>query len=363
MAFEHRVSRAQEREAIELASKYLLVEADRQFAETRHRMKFSHVAGFTGSTEDQSSDLFARATLGNLLVDIVELARGSEWATSFYAIARREAEYVARAKVRSRAGGWSYFPDLPELPPDADSLAAALSLFVRIAPEYVELCHEAVDFVLADVQPDGSFETWIVAATDTPADRARMRWGIQNCWGIGADMDVMAHMYHALWLSDRLRYKETIARGASKLKEMQQPDGSWRATWYVGSAYGTALAVRLLRETGSGENARDRARQFLMAAQNEDGTWGHPTDAPLQTSLSMSALSDVEPKLSSIQIDRGREALCERQLEDGSWHASPWIKMEIGRATGKILHVATYQSTTLTTAFCLRALLLERCSV
>jgi hypothetical protein len=58
-------------------------------------------------------------------------------------------------------------------------------------------------------------------------------------------------------------------------------------------------------------------------------------------------------------LRRGAAALRERQFEDGSWAASPWIQMEIGRATGKILHVATYQSTVLTTAFCLRALLLS----
>ena len=49
-------------------------------------------------------------------------------------IAHREARYVAQATLKGRAGGWSYFPDLPELPPDLDSLSAALHLFARVAP-------------------------------------------------------------------------------------------------------------------------------------------------------------------------------------------------------------------------------------
>jgi squalene-hopene/tetraprenyl-beta-curcumene cyclase len=346
--------------AIERASAYLLAQADRQFAEVRHEMKFSRAAGFTGSSEEQSGDIFARATLANLFLDIAASAGTAEWAAQLRTIARREADYIAGARLRDRAGGWSYFPGLPELPPDADSLAAALCLFQRIAPEYIELCREPVDLVLAGADADGAFETWIVAPADRPSDRARMEWAIRNCWGTGADPDVLAHLYYALWLWAPDRYGDAVLRrGAAKLIEMQQPDGSWRATWYVGPAYGTALAARLLRVAGMGDAARARARRFLADAQREDGSWGDDSSASLQTALSMAALSETEPGSSGIEIIRGAAALRERQLADGSWPSSPWIQMEIGRATGKILHVATYRSATLTTAFCLRALLIE----
>lgn len=344
--------------AVERASAYLLAQAERQFAEARHEMNFSRAGGFTGSSEKQSSDIFARATLANLFLDIAGLAGTPELAAAFRAIARREAEYIARAKVPNRAGGWSYFPDLPELPPDADSLAAALSLFVRIAPEYIALCREPVELVLAGADADGSFETWIVAPGDEPSDRARMQWAIENCWGAGADPDVLAHLYHALWLWAPDRYGDAIRRGASKLIEMQQPNGAWRATWYVGPAYGTGVAVRLLREIGMGDDPRARARHFLLDSRREDGAWGDGSSAPLQTALSMAALSESEPGSSSIEMRCGAASLRVRQMADGSWLAAPWIQMEIGRAKGKILRVATYKSATLTTAFCLRALLL-----
>ncbi|HEY3838953.1 MAG TPA: hypothetical protein VGL72_20410, partial [Bryobacteraceae bacterium] len=155
--------------AQERASAYLLAQAEQQFAEVRHVMHFSRAAGFTGVSEQQSSDIFARATLAHLFLDIAQLSGRTELAMLFRGIARGEADYIARSKVANRAGGWSYFPGLPELPPDADSLAAALSLFVRIAPEHVELCREAVEIVLAGAGPDGSLETWIVAPNDVPA--------------------------------------------------------------------------------------------------------------------------------------------------------------------------------------------------
>jgi squalene-hopene/tetraprenyl-beta-curcumene cyclase len=343
--------------ALERASAYLLAQADRRFAEVRHLMKFSRAAGFTGSTEEQSGDIFARATLANLFLDIAASAGTAEWAEALRTIAKSEADYIAGAKVRDRAGGWSYFPGLPELPPDADSLAAALCLFQRIAPEYIALCRDPVELVLAGADADGAFETWIVAPADAPADRARMEWAIRNCWGTGADPDVLAHLYYSLWLWAPDRYGDAVRRGAAKLIEMQQPDGSWRATWYVGPAYGTALAARLLRTVGTGEEARARARRFLLDTQRADGLWGDDSSASLQTALSMAAMGETEPGSGGIETGRGAAALRERQLADGSWPSSPWIQMEIGRATGKILHVTTYRSATLTTAFCLRALL------
>lgn len=345
---------------VERASAYLLAQAGQLFAEVRHKMNFSRAAGFTGSSEEQTGDIFARATLAHLFLDIAASVGTAQLAEPLLALARREADYIARAKVGNRAGGWSYFPDLPELPPDADSLAAALSLFVRIAPEYMELCREPVGLVLNGADTDGAFETWIVSPEDAPSDCARMQWAIQNCWGTGADPDVLAHFYYALWLWDPDYYADAIRRGASKLIAMQQPNGSWRATWYVGPAYGTGLAVRLLREIGMGNDARARACRFLLDTQREDGAWGDESSAPLQTALSMAALHLAESGSDSIEMRRGAAALRERQLADGSWFASPWIQMEIGRATGKILHLATYQSTTLTTAFCLRALLLAQ---
>jgi hypothetical protein len=56
-------------------------------------------------------------------------------------------------------------------------------------------------------------------------------------------------------------------------------------------------------------------------------------------------------------IGRGVECLLQYQGLDGHWNPSPWIKMEIGRAQGAPARTATYQSATLTTAFCLPALL------
>jgi squalene-hopene/tetraprenyl-beta-curcumene cyclase len=348
--------------AIERASAYLLARAEEQFAEARHQLTFPHSAGFTGQSERQSGDLFARATLANLLLDVAELWVEGERGAAFAGLAAREADYLAGAKLRDRAGGWSYFPGLPELPPDADSLAAVLSLFVRVAPEHAALCDEPVECALAGSGEDGSLETWIVASSDPPHLRARMLWSIANCWGRGTDPDVLAHFCHALFLRAKDRYADAIRRGVSRLIGMQEADGSFTSTWYTGRVYGTGLAARLLRETGQGAAARERARRFVLDTQHPDGGWGDPVPTALETALAMSALVEAGDGGDGRPLALGRDALLGMQQADGSWPASPWIRMEIGRATGKILRVLTYQSVAVTTAFCLRAVALAgRC--
>jgi len=345
--------------ASERAAAYLLTQAGRQFGEVRHEMIFPVAGGFTGRREKQSSDVFARATLANLCLDIAELSGDAGRGWPLKEIARSEAAYVASAKLPGRAGGWSYFPELPELPPDLDSLAAAVSLFSRAAPEHIALCQAPIEIVLAGASADGSIETWIIGPADDPSDCARMQWGIKNCWGTGADPDVLASFYNSLLLHAPDRYREIVRRGAAKVMSAQQTNGAWEATWYWGPAYGTGLAARLLRKAEIGEAARARAFGFLQRSQREDGAWGSPVPTPLETALSLWALHEADPGSSSVQMQRGCAALMEMQSADGSWPASPWIQMQIGRAAGKTIRVATYQSVTLTTAFCLKALLLQ----
>lgn len=340
--------------SIERATAYLLAQAAGHFAEAAHAMNFPHRAGFTGLAERQSGDLFARATIAHLFLDIAGALPQASFAQEFQAIARREADALAARRLAHRRGGWSYFPGLPELPPDADSLAAVLSLFVRIAPELTPLCEGAVDAVLTGTNTDGSFETWIVAPEDH--GRERMLWGIRHCWGSGRDVDVVAHFGHALWLWAPERHIERARQGARYLLDQQRPDGSWQATWYAGPAYGTALALRLLRETGLDVTASERAVRFLLASQQPDGCWSVGPSGSLQTALSLLALGEADIDLTHGAMRRGCEALVTRQLADGSWQASPWIRMEIGRATGRTLAIATYKSVTVTTGFCLRAI-------
>lgn len=352
-------------QAIARAVDYLRAEAEGGFAETRHVMRFPRASGFSTERDAHVAGPFARAVIAGALLDVGErlgdadsAAIGAsreggfaEWAAT---VARREAEHLALCRLTDRAGGWSYFPTLPELPPDLDSLAAAIALFARAAPDLLPLCEEPIAMALTAMDADGGIETWLVAERDP--DVEAMRGGIAEHWGRGADLDVCARFFHALALADRARFGDAVARGAHFVRERQRADGGWSATWYWGEAQACDLAMRFLRGADDDSGARARASRFLLDAQREDGGWGVWESVPLDTALALGTLADTGVDVSPDAIARGVESLLSFQTLGGFWKGTPWIKMDIGRATGTIARTATYKSAAVTTAFCLRAL-------
>lgn len=348
-------------EVLDRAKSYLLRQAESGFPGTSHRMVFPRFAGFTVSQDEQSSDVFVRAALGSLLSEISSLEEDDPAFCSRLAeIGRAEAAYVASARLPHREGGWSYFPGLPELPPDLDSLAAALLLFTRWAPEHAALCEGPVRIALDQRGAEGSLRTWIISPGDAPEQRELMERGVSQHWGDSADVEVCAQFYRALWAYDRQRFAPVVRAGAEWVRSRQQPDGSWEATWYWGNVYGTSLCIQLLEEVASGDEAAARGVAFLARSQRENGGWGLWESVPLDTAVALWALGRPPGKGPREAIARGVENLFNYQTLEGYWNATPWIQMDTGRTGRGPGRVATFGSATLTTAFCLRALLLAR---
>ncbi len=339
---------------------FLCAQAENGFPDARHEMRFPRRAGFRVRWEHQSSDVFARAVLGDVLLDIAALLRpSSEQATTLRGLAVREAAHIAASRLRDRHGGWSYFPDLPELPPDIDSLAAALTLFARAAPEHAALCRPPIEQVLLTAAADGAIETWILDPRNHTTQLVAMRRGVKRFWGQGPDIEVCARFYAALWLYDREQFAEHCGRGAAFVASHQQGDGSWSATWYWGPVYGTGLALQLLHRTGAEPAALSRGVAYLQRSRRRDGGWGVSQTTALDTALAIWALDECGALTEDV-LDASVQRLLERQDRDGSWLATPWIKMDVGRASRRIRHTLTWGSTSLTCAFCVRALLLAR---
>jgi squalene cyclase len=105
--------------------------------------------------------------------------------------------------------------------------------------------------------------------------------------------------------------------------------------------------------------AVNKARAFLSRTQRDDGGWGAPGPVPLDTAISTWSLQSGAD-VPHARVEAGCDWLLQIQNPDGSWFSSPWIQMPIGRATGTVWRLATYESITMTTAFCLRSLVAIR---
>jgi squalene-hopene/tetraprenyl-beta-curcumene cyclase len=200
-------------------------------------------------------------------------------------------------------GGWAW-TDLPGGAPDADDTAGALLALHNL----------------------GSID-----ATVRSAALAGIRWllDLQNrdggiptfCRGWGAlafdrsSPDLTAHAVRAwsIWLdelpAEAPRLRRAIARAVSFLAKTQRDDGSWLPLWFgnqyapddTNPTYGTARVVLGLHELAARRvslSARmlEEARQWLVHAQNPDGSWGgFPKGSPSveETALAVEALASL----------------------------------------------------------------------
>jgi squalene-hopene/tetraprenyl-beta-curcumene cyclase len=307
------------------------------FEEALHVLPFPREQGFRGPQWVHAGDVFQRAVIADALCDAAAFA-GDQLSE----VVEQEIAYLMS---RRRPSGWSYFPDLAELPPDADDLAQIMTLLVRNGRYDLLLaaCEEPLQTLFTHgAHDDGSFETWIVPSPPrTDDERLQHEW-IARAWGRGPDVDVVANLLHALTLYDRARFAARIEAGRRFLLDRQHADASWSASWYAGPYYPTFAALRVVESP--------RAVAFLRDTQQADGSWGDP----LCTALALCALREAGTPHDDAR-DRAVDFLAATRESDGGWPAADWIRMDLGRAEGHVHTTLTYGSRTITAAYVLKA--------
>jgi squalene-hopene/tetraprenyl-beta-curcumene cyclase len=143
--------------------------------------------------------------------------------------------------------------------------------------------------------------------------------------------DVTAHaleMLAALGLAGG----ESAHRGREWLLAAQEEDGSWYGRWGVNYVYGTAAAVPALVAAGVAPSAAciRRAVRWLQTHQNEDGGWGEDArsyDDPAYVGRGPSTASQTAWALLALHaagerspaLRRGVDWLLATQRPDGTW--------------------------------------------
>jgi squalene-hopene/tetraprenyl-beta-curcumene cyclase len=348
--------------AVAGAAEFIAAQGQDGFAETRHTIILQQGKGLGSAPDIQVGDVFARAVLGGLLAESAGLARDTADADALGRLARREAEHVAAS--RPRGGSWRYFPDLPDVPPDLDTLAAALELFCRAAPGLARECEGPIAEALRSQEADGSVDGWIAANEPVP-DAGRRDDGARRCSG-SRRVDLCGRFFRALRLYDAARYRPAINAGVRYVVSQQRDDGAWHGVGSCGPYNATALCFDLLLERSTdGAPAVERALEFVLASQREDGGWGAQRSTALETALALWILREGQSAAVFNAVLSGLGWLRRHQARAGSWSASPWIDVSLGESRESTLHpspdrsrqMLTYRSVTLTTAFCLRSLL------
>ncbi|GAA3541253.1 hypothetical protein GCM10022419_021760 [Nonomuraea rosea] len=222
--------------------------------------------------------------------------------------ARRHLEAVAK-----RYGG----PVPVGLPITVFERGWVLSWLVR-AGVPVEVPPEMIADLRAAIGPDGtpagaglppdadttSVALYALALVGMPCEPESLRTfdtGAHFCTWQGEDgfsVSVNAHVLDALGQYARARpgaagaYEPVMTRVARWLGSRQRADGSWHDRWHASPYYATLACVLALGEFGGPAyaDAVRAARDWVLATQREDGSWGRWTGMPEETAYAMQAL-------------------------------------------------------------------------
>jgi squalene-hopene/tetraprenyl-beta-curcumene cyclase len=249
---------------------------------------------------------------------------------------------------------------LPELPSDIDDLSQIVQVLARCgrSSDLASFAEPSLSVVLRDnLRPDGAIRTWILPSVGATPTEERQALFVRKAWGDGSDTEVIANFLYGLWVYDRERFLPLIDRGARFVLQQQNSQGAWPSTWYDGPFYGTYVCVRLLAEIGIDEPL-ERARSFLLARRQTDGGWGSGANSDqLSTALALCTLRTIAARCAGREDDNPNQAaiamLCDT-VGAGRWDSPVFIRMNVGRAKGKVGPWLKYGSSAVTAAYLLK---------
>jgi squalene-hopene/tetraprenyl-beta-curcumene cyclase len=230
-------------------------------------------------------------------------------------------------------GGWA-FEFCNEHYPDIDDTAEVVMALRRAAQhgcgDFGEACRRGVNWVVGMQSRNGGW-----GAFDADNDD-RLVAALPFCdFGEVTDppsADVTAHALEML-AAEPSAPPRALSRARAWLFAQQEPDGSWFGRWGVNHLYGTGAALPALVAAGvSPQDHRIRAAvSWLERCQNPDGGWGEDvrsyiddswrgrgTSTPSQTAWALLGLVAAGEAHSSA-ARRGVRFLTATQTPDGTW--------------------------------------------
>lgn len=328
--------------AVKQAVRLLLDQQAVGFPAASHNMANLPELGLGGASRVVRAAVRPRALVAQALLAAAECGLGVE-----PAVLAAERSFLLQSQTATL--GWSYSPDLPLLPANADELGHLLPALLG-TPDGEVATAPALAYL---EERQAQIPTFFFGGSNGPQVSLQT---LQLLGGEGPDPEVKANLLAGLLLIPGDRFAVAIRTGATQIARMQRPDGSWPSRWYLDGHYPVYACCRLLGQTGAAEQALNRAEDWLHSGQQPDGGWGTPQATALGV-LTLQALPGERPGRGQA-IGRGISYLLATQRPDGSWPGSPFLAMGL-RLPGRAPTLPIYQSAVLTTAFALRALLTQ----
>ncbi len=333
--------------------RFLEDEAAHGYADLTHRMVFPQSEGFQGGGVSEGA-VFQRALLSRVL-SIAGTGYGIDKQLVIDQLA-----FLESARDEN-SGGWKYFPELLELPPDADDVGQVLLAFLEAGvPDTSARFTRVLKLInsLTDVH-GAELPSWLVNPDLNDPEATAYRAATSKWWGDGVDVEVVANLAYALHRLGDPKMKDWVTQATMWVTTRQGGHGNWEGVWYWGQTYATWMAVRLLLEVETNHPCLATAADWWLAH------WKNSLRTPSEAAFGL----QMSVHLSRAGLLRGgpevnlmvAEHLLSIQADDGGWDACPWIRMDINRASkqrgqGESRYLS-HGSRSLSTILCLHALL------
>lgn len=277
---------------------------------------------------DTAIATFAVAEFGE--ADPAHLTAAADWLLTKEI--RRKGDWATK-RPQVTPSGWA-FEFANEFYPDIDDTAMVLMALLGAKAsdpdKQARTERRAIQWLLAMQSSDGG---WAAFDVDNNWEILnKIPFADHNAMLDPTCPDITGRVLESLCRREFDHTHPAISRGVQYLLARQEDNGSWYGRWGVNYIYGTFLAIRGLKSTGSPHVTPSitRGARWLCEVQNPDGGWGEscmgydtnqfePAEStPSQTAWAILGLIAAE-KIQSTAVARGVRWLLDRQREDGTW--------------------------------------------
>ena len=336
---------------IKKSTEFLLKQQVKGYPEMTHWMAFPHSHGYTAEEECLECDVFWKAFALNLIYDINKM--GFAFPEE---VMNQDIEYLISRKSIYHTYGWSYCYNIPELPPDIDTLSEFIKLSTKFDKDLLKKgVEESINKALrCNKRDDNSFETYILDENDLSDASIKAQRATRNIYGFGASPEVNANFIHALALYDFDKYKDIIEKCIEWIIDQQCEEGFWDSSYYISNYYCGYICSKIFKLLDKNNKSAEKIYKYITRTQNLNGSWGENGGNPLDTSFAISSLVDLRDfydKNVDEMIKKGLAYLVSTVNEGGYWTGCEFLAFGKGRKDSSV-QMMRHRSSTLTTIVC-----------
>jgi squalene-hopene/tetraprenyl-beta-curcumene cyclase len=236
-----------------------------------------------------------------------------------------ETSFRALLSQKQQYGAWGFSQFVP---PDCDSTLHALRAMLTLEAKEVDVS-ESIEFVLSHQTEEGGFSTYkdglsLVRYRGTGDETNYDGWTQPHVCVTAVALEVLSHF-------PELVPDHVLDNAINFLLEAQAPEGYWESYWWRSKYFATSRIIKQFNSINDKrvKAALTRARDWVLRTANARGYWDNGYDREIPCALSTAHCVDALVATGA-ELDSVIESvpwLLAQQNDDGSWMGVPLLRI------------------------------------